>query len=506
MKCIIQIPCLNEAETLPAVLAELPRTLPGVDVVETLVVDDGSEDETVAVARALGVDHIVVHRRNRGLAQAFQTGMDTALRLGADIIVNTDGDNQYPGADIPRLVQPIVEGEADVVVGDRQVAAIAHFSPAKRWLQRLGSRTVSTVSGIELHDAASGFRAYSREAALRLTVVSRFSYTLETIIQAGKMGLSVVSVPVGSNAPTRPSRLQRSMGHFVKAQASTILRMYAFYEPLRTFSYLAAPFLLSGLLLWLRFLTLYLTSADADRFVQSVTIGTGLLVVGAMIMVLGILADIAGKHRQLTQETLYRLKKVELEREIDRGAGAPPGQTPVVVNERGRRFACAPAALLVFLINEHEEFLLLRHPNRAGWEVVNGALEANETLADGALREVREEAGAEVQVRLLGPVHIQNFHYDQRVRYMLSLSFVAAYEGGDVVPGDDMTGSEAGWFDLATLEDETFPVLVPPIPELRWLFRRALILYRLWRDENVVLQGPLPRQAVNKYMVQPVKE
>lgn len=506
MKCIIQIPCLNEAETLPAVLAELPRSLPGVDVVETLVIDDGSEDETVAVARALGVNHIVVHRRNRGLAQAFQTGLDTALRLGADVIVNTDGDNQYPGADIGRLVQPIVDGEADVVVGDRQVAAIAHFSPAKRWLQQLGSRMVSTVSGIELHDAASGFRAYSREAALRLTVVSRFSYTLETIIQAGKMGLAVASVPVGSNEPTRPSRLQRSMWHFIKAQASTILRMYAFYEPLRSFSYLAAPFLLSGLILWLRFLFIYLTSADADRFVQSVTIGTGLLVVGAMIMVLGILADIAGKHRQITQETLYRLKKLELEQAQEQNTGVAPGRNPVVVSEQGRPFACLPAALLVFVINEREEFLLLRHPRRTGWEVVNGALEANETVADGALREVQEEAGPDVRVRLLGPAHIQNFHYDRQVRYMLSLSFVAAYQSGEVAPGDDMAGSEAGWFDLATLEDESFPVLVPPTPELRWLFRRALALYRQWRDEQVLLQGPLPERPVNKYMPEASKE
>ncbi len=506
MKCIIQIPCLNEAETLPAVLAGLPRALPGVDVVETLVIDDGSEDETVAVARALGVDHIVVHRRNRGLAQAFQTGMDTALRLGADIIVNTDGDNQYPGADIGRLVEPIVGGAADVVVGDRQVAAIAHFSPVKRWLQRLGSRMVSTVSGIELHDAASGFRAYSREAALRLTVVSRFSYTLETIMQAGKMGLAVASVPVGSNEPTRPSRLQRNMWHFIKAQASTILRMYAFYEPLRSFSYLAAPFLLSGLLLWLRFLVIYLTSADADRFVQSVTIGTGLLVVGALIMVLGVLADIAGKHRQITQETLYRLKKLELERAEDHRAVDLPAQSPVVVTERGRPFASVPAALLVFIVNEREEFLLLRHPRRAGWEIVNGAMEAGETVADGALREVREEAGPAVEVRLLGPVHIQNFHYDQQVRYMLSLSFVAAYQHGEVAPGDDMAGSEAGWFDLATLENESFPLLVPPAPELRWLFRRALTLYRQWRHEQVLLQAPLPERAVNKYMPEAGKE
>ena len=226
MKCIIQIPCLNEAETLPAVLAELPRSLPGVDVVETLVIDDGSEDETVAVARALGVNHIVVHRRNRGLAQAFQTGLDTALRLGADIIVNTDGDNQYPGADIGRLVQPIVDGEADVVVGDRQVAAIAHFSPAKRWLQQLGSRMVSTFSGIELHDAASGFRAYSREAALHDG--QPLQLYPETIIQAGKMGWRSPLCRLAATSYARPAAAQHVA--FIKAQASTILRMYAFYD------------------------------------------------------------------------------------------------------------------------------------------------------------------------------------------------------------------------------------------------------------------------------------
>jgi glycosyltransferase involved in cell wall biosynthesis/ADP-ribose pyrophosphatase YjhB (NUDIX family) len=494
VKCIIQIPCLNEAETLPAVLESLPRELPGIDSVDVLVVDDGSSDETVAVARALGVEHIVVHRRNRGLAQAFQTGVDTALQLGADIIVNTDGDNQYRGEDIASLVAPIVRGEADLTVGDRRVAAVAHFSPLKRALQRLGSWTVRTLSGTEVTDAASGFRAYSREAALRLTIVSRFSYTLETIIQAGKLGLEVVSVPVGSNAPTRPSRLQRSMWHFIKAQASTILRIYAFYEPLRTFSYLSAPFLLGGVFLWLRFLYIYLTSSNADRFVQSVTIGTGLLVVGVMIMVLGILADIAGKHRQITQETLYRLRTLELERAA---RTVIPSQPTVVASEMGRSFACVPVALLVFVINEREEFLLLRHPQRSGWEIVNGAMEAGETLADGAHREVSEEAGAAVRIRLLGPVHSQNFHYDQQVRYMLSLSFVAAYEGGEVVPGDDMRGSEAGWFDLATVEDASFPILVPP--NLRWLFRRALALYRLWRDEAVVLQAPMPERAVNKY-------
>ncbi|MDX1663268.1 MAG: glycosyltransferase family 2 protein [Candidatus Promineifilaceae bacterium] len=315
VRVIIQIPCLNEAQTLPAAIKALPRQMPGVDSVEWLVVDDGSSDDTVAVASASGVDHIVVHRRNLGLARAFQSGLDTALRLGADIIVNTDGDNQYPGAAIPHLVAPILAGEADIVIGNRQVESIPHFSPLKRWLQRFGSWTIRNVSGTEVPDAASGFRAYSREAALRLNVLSRFSYTMETIIQAGKMGLTIISVPVWTNPPTRPSRLQRSMWHFVKSQASTILRIYAFYEPLRTFSYLAAPFLLSGLLLWLRFLAVYFFTASGDRFQQSLTIGTGLLVVGALIFVLGIMADIAGKHRQLTQETLYRLKKLDLEAE-----------------------------------------------------------------------------------------------------------------------------------------------------------------------------------------------
>jgi glycosyltransferase involved in cell wall biosynthesis len=279
--------------------------------VEILVVDDGSTDDTVAVARQLGADHVVVHRRNLGLAQAFQTGLNTALRLGADVIVNTDGDNQYPGREIPRLVSPVLAGQADIVIGDRQTDQNPHFSLVKKWLQNLGSWTVRNISGTDVADAASGFRAYSREAALRINVLSRFSYTLETIIQAGKMGLTIVSIPIDTNAPTRPSRLQRHMWHFVKAQASTILRVYAFYEPLRTFSYLAAPFLLVGLALWLRFLYAYLFTDLPNRFIQSVTVGTGLLIVGALILVFGILADVAGKHRQLTQETLYRLKKME---------------------------------------------------------------------------------------------------------------------------------------------------------------------------------------------------
>jgi glycosyltransferase involved in cell wall biosynthesis len=313
MKLLIQIPCYNEAETLPQTIADLPTVVPGITQIETLVIDDGSSDNTAVVAANLGINHVVRHRHNQGLARAFQSGLDACLRLGADIIVNTDADNQYPGHYIADLVAPIVAKQADIVVGNRQVAQIEHFSPIKKVLQYLGSWTVRSLSGTDVPDAPSGFRAYSREAALRLNVLTRYSYTLETIIQAGKMGLSIVSVPVETNPPQRPSRLQRNMWHFIKAQAGTIMRIYAFYEPLRTFSYLALPFLLTGLGLWARFGFIYLLGEGAGRYIQSVTIGTGLLLVGVLILLFGIQADISSKHRQLTQEMLYRLKKMEVD-------------------------------------------------------------------------------------------------------------------------------------------------------------------------------------------------
>jgi len=312
VKLIIQIPCYNEAETLPETLAELPTALPGIDCLETLVIDDGSQDDTIAIAKSLGVNHIIRHPQNRGLARTFQTGLDACLQLGADIVVNTDADNQYPGRFIAELVAFVQRREADIVIGNRQVDAIPHFSPIKKLLQKLGSWTVRTVSGTEVPDAASGFRAYSREAALRLNILTRYSYTLETIIQAGKLGLTVKSVPIETNAPTRPSRLQRNMWHFIKAQAGTIMRLYAFYEPLRTFSYIASPFLVVGLGAWLRFFYFFYTNQNPTGHLQSITIGTGLILVGVITLIFGIQADIASKHRQLTQETLYRLKKMEL--------------------------------------------------------------------------------------------------------------------------------------------------------------------------------------------------
>ncbi|MBK7915978.1 MAG: glycosyltransferase family 2 protein [Candidatus Promineifilaceae bacterium] len=316
MKCIIQIPCFNEAETLPETLAGLPQSIPGIDCLELLVIDDGSKDETAVLAQSLGVHHVIRHRQNLGLARAFQTGLDACLRLGADIIVNTDADNQYPGRYIPDLVAPVLAGQADIVIADRQVGKIAHFSPVKRALQKLGSWMVRTVSGTRVPDAASGFRAYSREAALRLNILTRFSYTLETIIQAGKLGLAVESLPIETNVTERPSRLQKNMWHFIKAQAGTIMRLYAFYEPLRTFSYLALPFLIAGMFTWLRFLYFVLVGeSGTGRYIQSITIGTGLLLVGVITLLFGIQADIASKHRQLTQEMLYRLKKLELQEE-----------------------------------------------------------------------------------------------------------------------------------------------------------------------------------------------
>jgi glycosyltransferase involved in cell wall biosynthesis len=312
---IIQIPCFNEEETLPEVVADLPRSLPGVGRIEILVIDDGSSDKTVATARRCGVQHIVSHGINRGLAAAYQTGIDTALRLGADIIVNTDGDHQYPGDRIGDLIAPILAGQADLVVGDRQPHTLQHFSPTKRFLQWIGSWVVRVASGTQVPDATSGFRALSREAALRQIVLTRFSYTLETLIQAGKKGLRVTHFPITVNPTLRPSRLLKSNWSFVQRQAVTILRIYMLYEPLRTFLLLATPSLLAGIFLLARFLYFYFTlQTTSGRHIQSVLIGGTLVIVGFLIIVVGILADISATQRALLEELLYRQRKSELER------------------------------------------------------------------------------------------------------------------------------------------------------------------------------------------------
>ncbi len=311
MKLIIQIPCYNEEKTLPVTLANIPRQVEGVDEVEILVIDDGSTDRTVEVAREHGADHIVRLTNNKGLAEAFMAGLDAALRLGADIIVNTDGDNQYNGADIARLIRPIVEGKADMVVGDRQIDTIEHFSPAKKTLQKLGSWVVRQVSGTDVPDATSGFRALSREAAMRMNVVSRFTYTLETIIQAGKKNIALTSVPVRTNEKLRESRLFGSMWGYIKRSVGTIFRIYAMYEPLRTFAIIGTLIFGSGAAIGVRFLYFYLTGHGGGH-VQSLILAAILSIVGFQVIMIGLLADLIGANRRLLEDALYRLKRIEL--------------------------------------------------------------------------------------------------------------------------------------------------------------------------------------------------
>ncbi|MFQ5611308.1 MAG: glycosyltransferase family 2 protein [Anaerolineae bacterium] len=325
MHLIIQIPCYNEEKTLPDVLAGIPAEILGVGSIETLVIDDGSTDNTTAIARRLGVDHIVKHPYRRGLATAFQTGLDACLRLGADVIVNTDGDNQYPQADIPRLIGPILDGEADIVVGDRQTRRVVHFSLWKRVLQQGGSWIVRLASGTEVPDATSGFRAFSREAALRLTVLTRYTYTLETIIQAGKKGLVITSVPIEVNAPRRESRLIKSNWDYVKQSAATILRLYAFYEPLKTFSWVSLPFFLIGGYYIGRFVYFFLTGQSArGSHIQSVVIASTLMILGFLIFMLGVIGDLIATNRLILEETLYRTKRMEIEHHPKRSATEEP--------------------------------------------------------------------------------------------------------------------------------------------------------------------------------------
>jgi len=310
MKLVIQIPCLNEAVSLPGAVADLPRAIPGVDSVELLVIDDGSTDGTADVARAHGVDHVIRLSQNRGLAAAFARGLQKALELGADIIVNTDGDQQYRGEDVPRLIQPILDGNADMVIGDRQVQSVRHFSLWKKWLQKAGSLVVRWASRTGVPDATSGFRALSREAALRLEIFSTYTYTLETIIQAGRKGLTVVSVPVRTNEIRRRSRLIRSVPGYVLRSAVTILRVFLMYEALRVFLILGTLPFLAGLVLLVRFVYFY-SIGDGDGHIQSLIVASILVVLGFQTFLLGLLGDLIAKNRHLSEETNYRLKKAE---------------------------------------------------------------------------------------------------------------------------------------------------------------------------------------------------
>ncbi len=309
-KLIIQIPCFNEAETLPGTLAELPRELPGVDVVEWLVVDDGSTDRTAEVARECSVDHLVKLPRNRGLSRAFMAGIRASLEAGADVIVNTDADNQYRAADIPLLLEPILSGEADLVVGSRPISEIRHFSFLKRFLQRVGSWVTRILSGTEVSDAVSGFRAVSRRAAMQLHVFNDYTYTVETLIQAGQKGMAVRSVPVGVNADQRPSRLVRSTPRYVLRQASTMLRIFVTYRPFRFFAFFGSVVFLAGFLLGLRFLYFYFTGSGSGH-VQSVILAALLLGTGMFLFLVGLLADLTAVNRRLLEDLEARLQRME---------------------------------------------------------------------------------------------------------------------------------------------------------------------------------------------------
>jgi len=330
MKLIVQIPALNEEATLAETLRSIPRAIPGVDRVELLVIDDGSSDRTSEVAREAGADHVVRLTRPKGLAAVFMAGLDASLRLGADIIVNTDADNQYPNHEIPRLIAPILAGEADMVVGDRGIAEVAHFSWTKRQLQRLGSWVVRKVSGTDVPDTTSGFRALSREAALRINIVSEFTYTLESIIQAGKKRLAVTTEPITARE-TRPSRLMRSTWDYVKRSGATILRIYAMYEPFKIFVLLGSALVAGGLLLGARYAWFWWLG-EVRGHIQSAILSVLLLILGFQTLQWGVMADLVGSNRKLIEDLLYRVRKLELRE-------APPAPGGGATRETDREVA-----------------------------------------------------------------------------------------------------------------------------------------------------------------------
>ena len=312
MKLIIQIPCYNEAQVLPQTVQLLPRSLPGIDKVEYLIIDDGSVDNTAEVARKAGVDHVIRLSRHSGLATGFRTGLDACLRLGADIIVNTDADNQYEANDIFQLVEPILSKRADLVIGDRGVATLPAFSPLKRLLQRLGSWVITRASGVQTPDATSGFRALSRKAAMHTIVLSEYSYTLETLIQAGANKLAVEYVRVGTNPQTRPSRLMNSIPHYIANSSVTILRSYTMYRPLRVFTIMGSLITLAGVLTGARFIYFYIIG-QGDGKIQSLILAAILMIVGFQVLLIGLLADLISFNRKINEETLIRVRQLELQ-------------------------------------------------------------------------------------------------------------------------------------------------------------------------------------------------
>jgi glycosyltransferase involved in cell wall biosynthesis len=311
MKLIVQIPCLNEEKTLPLTVKDIPRNIDGVERVEILVIDDGSTDRTSEVAKEIGVDHIVRFERNQGLARAFVAGVDACLRLGADIIVNTDGDNQYNGQDIPKLIQPILDGRADMVIGDRRTDTIEHFSFAKKKLQKLGSWVVRLLSGADVPDATSSFRAMTRKAMLTLNIISDFSYTLEAIIQASKKKLAITTIPIRTNVKLREPRLYSSTFVFIKRSASTIIRTYATYESLKVFFVIGGAIVVVGIILGLRFLYFFVTGSGIGH-VQSVILASMLILLGFFLGMIGLLADLISANRKLIEDISFRVRNLEL--------------------------------------------------------------------------------------------------------------------------------------------------------------------------------------------------
>ena len=335
MKLIVQVPCFNEEETLPRVVADIPREVSGFDEVEVLVIDDGSSDRTAELALELGVDHVVTLKQNQGLTRAFRAGLDAALSQGADVIVNTDGDHQYPGRYIDALTRPIIEGRADIVVGDRQTATIAHFSWLKRRLQALGSWVVRTLSGTDVPDAVSGFRAISRDAALQLNIVSPFSYTIEMLIQAGNKRLAVSSVPITTNPTTRRSRLARSTPRFISRSVSTMARIYSMYRPLGTFTLIGGLVGALGAAPILRFLYFW-SIGEGDGHIQSLVLGGVLVIIGFVTLMIGLLSDLINFNRQLLEMTLEKVRRLELEQQRTSPApDAPAASNPTAVREPG---------------------------------------------------------------------------------------------------------------------------------------------------------------------------
>ncbi|MGZ4293697.1 MAG: glycosyltransferase family 2 protein [Solirubrobacteraceae bacterium] len=325
MKLIIQIPCFNEEAQLPATLADLPREIAGFDTVEWLIIDDGSTDRTIEVARANGVDHIVKLTNHKGLAAGFQAGLDAGLKLGADVIVNTDADNQYEGGDIPKLVAPILRGEADMVIGDRGVDSNEHFSHSKRRLQRLGSWVVRQASSTEVPDTTSGYRAYNREAALQMQVVSKFTYTLETIIQAGKLLVAIDHVPVRTNPKTRESRLFPSIPAYIRRNGLSIFRIYSQYEPLRVFWGGAVVTGVAAMAFFIRFLIDFISGGGVAGHIQSLIFGAVLFNAAMLLGALGVLGDLLSAQRIMLQRTFERVRRIELQLGVEPSHYEPGG-------------------------------------------------------------------------------------------------------------------------------------------------------------------------------------